>query len=249
MHQVGVIIGLGNMGKHQEACPAVEPFRVCEVLTDNVVGQVAGAAHYSLLDVPRVGPHLQHFQIVIRLQNQAIRFAQVVFHKFWQISQVGDDGDLCSVGAKCVTDRIGSVMWNGEWGNFDVADGESLACTNVLDALHFLAGRFGKSAYDFAAGRLRQVCGGAPMVQKLRQTARVVRVLVRDQYAVNSLWTFPQRRQAAQRFLATESRIHQKAGMLRFEQRSVAGTARRQDGNSEADAPSLPPEARNGLRA
>ena len=116
-------------------------------------------------------------------------------------------------------------MWNGEWRNFDVADRESLAGTNVLHALHLLTGRFGKRTYDFAAGRLREICGGAPMIQKLRQAARVVRVLVRNQYAVNSLGSFSQRCQAPQRFLAAESRVHQKAGMLRFEQRSVAGTA------------------------
>jgi hypothetical protein len=63
------------------------------------------------------------------------------------------------------------------------------------------------------------------MIQQLRQAARVVRVLVRNQYAVNSLWSFSQRCQASQRFLAAEPRIHQKASMLRFEQRSVAGTA------------------------
>ena len=63
------------------------------------------------------------------------------------------------------------------------------------------------------------------MIQKLRQAARVVGVLVRNQYAVNSLWGFSQRCQAPQRFLATKPGVHQKAGMLGFEQRSVAGTA------------------------
>src|SRR5579859_6028537 len=140
-------------------------------------------------------------------------------------------------------------MWNGEWRNFDVADGESLAGTNVLHALHLLTGRFGKRTYDFAAGRLREIGGGAPMIQKLRQAARVVRVLVRNQYAVNSLWSFPERCQAPQRFLAAESRVHQKASMLRFEQRSVAGTARSQNGDSEADAPSLAAQSCSGLRA
>src|SRR6185437_7117696 len=116
-------------------------------------------------------------------------------------------------------------MWNREWGNFDVADGESFACANMLDTHHLLAGRFGKRTYDFAAGRLREICGSAPMIQKLRQAARMVRVLVRNQYAVNSLWSFSERRQASQRFLAAESCVHQKASTLRFEQRSVAGTA------------------------
>ena len=123
------------------------------------------------------------------------------------------------------SDRIGGIMWNGEWGNLDVSDGESFASPNVLDAFHLLAGYFGKRTYDFAAGRLREICGSAPMIQKLRQAARVVGVLVRDQYAVNSLRSFSKRCQAAQRFFATESRVHQKASMLRFEQRSVAGTA------------------------
>src|SRR5579859_4886961 len=130
-------------------------------------------------------------------------------------------------------------MWNGEWRNLDVAYGEAFPCTNVLHALHLLAGRFGKRTNDFAAGRLREICGSAPMIQKLRQAARVVRVLVRNQYAIDSLWSFSERCQAPQRFLAAESRVHQKASMLRFEQRSVAGTARSQNGNSEADAPSL----------
>ena len=132
-------------------------------------------------------------------------------------------------------------MGNGEWRNFDVADGELFPRANVLDAFHFLARGFRKGAHDFAAGGLGKICGGAPMIQKLWQATRVVRVLVRNQDAVDSCWSFSQCRQSPQRFLAAKSRVHQKASMLRFEQRSVAGTARRQNGDSEADAPSLPP--------
>ena len=87
------------------------------------------------------------------------------------------------------------------------------------------------------------------MIQKLWESARVIRVLVRNKNAIDSLRSFPQRAQPPQRFLAAEPRIHQKASLLRFEQRGVAGTARSQNGNSEADAPSLAAQSCSGLRA
>ena len=99
------------------------------------IRKMAGAAHHALLDVPRIRPHLEHFEIVIRFENQEIGFAQMLLHKLGQVAEIGDDRDFRAVRAESVADRIGGVVRNRERIDFDVADLESLARANVLDAI------------------------------------------------------------------------------------------------------------------
>ena len=66
---------------------AVEEFGVGQKFADGSVGKMSRAAHHALLDVPRVRPDLEHFEIVIRFQNQEIGLAQVLLHEFGQDSR------------------------------------------------------------------------------------------------------------------------------------------------------------------
>ncbi len=147
---------------------------------------MAGAAHDALLDVPGVRADLQHFQIVIRFQDQEIGFAQVMLHQLRHVAEVGDDGDFFAVGAKGVADRVGGIMRNGERGDFDIADYELDSGADVLTTRSILV--FGPSLVhlaDFAVRRLGQVGRAFPIARQLRETVRVIAVFVGDQDAVN----------------------------------------------------------------
>ena len=62
-------------------------------------------------------------------------------------------------------------------------------------------------------------------------------MLVGDQHAVDALGTFAAERfEAPQNFLAAESGVNKESGVLGFEQRGVAGTARSEDRYAERDA-------------
>ena len=95
-----VIVLLGKVREDKMARAPVEHFAIGEKFADDGIGKMAGAAHHALLDVPGIGAHLQHFEIVIGFEDQEISFAQMMFHKLGQVTEVGDDGDFYSIGAE-----------------------------------------------------------------------------------------------------------------------------------------------------
>ena len=59
---------------------AVESFRIGQKFADRVVRKMPGlSAYHALLDVPRVRAEFEHFEIVIRFENQEIGLAQMGF--------------------------------------------------------------------------------------------------------------------------------------------------------------------------
>jgi len=62
----------------------------------------------------------------------------------------------------------------------------------------------------------------------------MIGMFVSDQDSVNLIDGFFNGRQPGQSFALAESAVDDKAGTLRFEQRDVARTAGRQDGNAQA---------------
>jgi hypothetical protein len=231
--EIGVVVGLGDMGEDEEARAGVEAFGIGEKFADDVIREMAGAGHDALLDVPGIRANLEHFEIVIGFEDEAITFAEMMLDEFREIAEVGDDGELRAVGAKGVGDRIGGVVRNGEGRDFDVADGEALARTDVLDAIDFFGDAGGKEADDFAMRRFGEIGGGAPVAEKLRQAAGVIGMLVGNEDGVEAIGRDAQRGEAAERFLAAEAGVHEKAGALGFEQRGIARTAGSEDGDSQ----------------
>ena len=223
MNQIGIVVGLGYVSEDEEAGAAVESVAIGQVFTDDVVGEVAGAAHDALFDVPRVRADLEHFQIMIGLVNKAIGVAEVKFDELGEIAEIGDDGDFCAVGAKGVADRIGGIVRDGEGRDFDVADGEAFAGADVLDAFDFLGGGFGQNAQDFGVRSFREIRGSAPVSEKLRKAARVVRVLVGNENAVDAFGGgIVERGETAKSFFAAKTGVDREAGALGFKQRGVA---------------------------
>lgn len=171
MDKVGIIVGFGDVGEDEEARAGVESFAVGEVFADDVIGKMTGAAHDALLDVPGIRADFEHFQVVIGFEDEAIGVAKMKFDELGQVAEVSDNGDFCTAGTECIADGIRGVMRNSERRNFDISDGEAFAGTNVLDAVDFFRGGFGKNAADFSASVFREISGGAEVREKLGEAA------------------------------------------------------------------------------
>src|SRR2546423_3866903 len=95
---------------------------------------MAGAAENALLHNPRIRTNFQHVQIVIGLEHQAIRIAEMNFDKLGHVAQIGHQGYLYTISAKREAHGIGGIMRNSEGVDFDVADSEALTGVDGLNA-------------------------------------------------------------------------------------------------------------------
>ena len=83
----GIVVLFGEVREDEVARAAVEDFRVGQKFADDGVRKMPGAAHHALLDVPGIGADLEHFEIVIRFEDQEIGFAQMLLHELGQDSR------------------------------------------------------------------------------------------------------------------------------------------------------------------
>ena len=236
--KIGIIVGFGYMSQHEEPGATVERLAIGQVFADDVIGEMAGAAHDALLDVPGIWTDFQHPKVVIGFENEAVGIAEMKFYEFGEVAEVGDDGDFCAVGTKGVADGIRGVVRNGERRNFNVTDSETLAGADVLDAIEFSCGGFWENTADFDTSIFGEISGGAEMSNELREAAGVIGMFMGNENAVEAFGRFAESSEAAESFFASKAGIDKERGALGFQQRGVAGTARSQDGDSKADKPS-----------
>ena len=191
---------------------------------------MACAAHDPLLDVPGVGADFEHFQIVVRFQDQEIGFAQVVFYQLRHVAQVCDDRYFFAVGAKRVAYWIGSIVRDCECRDFDIADYEFDTGPDVDEAFDSGFWAILVHLQHFPVREFRQIGGTFPIACELGQAVGMIAVFVGDEDGVYVFGTrAAQRFEAAQHFFATEASVNQKGRAPRLEQRAVAGTSRRQN--------------------
>ena len=145
------------MREHQKARAPIEAVRISQILTHRMIGKVSGPAEHPLLDDPRIRAHLEHFEIVIRLQNQAIGFAQVHFYQLRHIAEIGTDGDLHAIGAKGEGNGIGSVVRNRKGVYINIADEKMPPGLNRFDATQTLAEGFRQGAAQFRQSGLGDI--------------------------------------------------------------------------------------------
>ncbi len=109
--------------------------------------------------------------------------------------------------------------------NFDIADGETFAGANMLDAVDFFRGGFGKNTADFNASAFGEVSGGVEMREKLRKAAGVIGVFMGNENAVETLGRLAEGGKAAESFFASQAGVNEERSAFGFQQRGVAGAA------------------------
>src|SRR5258708_3132465 len=76
----------------------IEAFGIGEEFTDGVIGKVTGAGKDSLLDDPGIGPDLEHVEVGIGFEDEAIGLAGRDSDVIGQVAKVRAEGKLFSLG-------------------------------------------------------------------------------------------------------------------------------------------------------
>ena len=173
---VGIVVVLGKMREDEKARAGVETFRIGEKFADGVIGKMTGAAEDALLDHPRIWADLEHVEIVIGFEDEAVGVAEMNFDEFGHVAEVGDDGELSTVGAEGECDRVSGVMRNSEGVDIDIADGECRPGLEQFELRGELAPGFGRQ--DGGRGEARDVDGNVQLAGDGAQTGDVIGMLV-----------------------------------------------------------------------
>src|SRR6266446_4716109 len=193
------------------------------------------AAQHALFHHPRIRPDLQHVEIVIGFQDQAVRAAEMHFYQLRHVPEVGDDRHFRAIRTERETDGISRIVRYRKRVDVNVANAEMLPRVNGFHAVEALAKSFGKNALHHVHRRFGNVERRLPHSEHLWQAVAVVGVLVSDEDAVEMLDGFFDGGEPRERFAFAEPGVHQESGALRLKQREVARAAGRQNGYPQAD--------------
>ena len=193
--------------------------RIADVVAGDVVRQVAVASHDALLDGPGVGADLEHFDVVVGLEQEEIGSAEVIADGLGEVAEVGGDADAEAFGAEAEADGVGGVVGDGERGDGDVADGEGLAGLEGFEVRGEVA------PGDAGRGEAGQVDGDAKEAGEGDEAADVVGVFVGDEDGVEGGGVFADGGEAVEDFAAAQAGVDEQAGAAGGEKGRVAGTA------------------------
>ena len=208
-----------NMRQHQIARELIEAIGIGKIFADRMIRQMPRAAKHPLLYHPWIRPDLQHVQIVIRFQHQAVRPAQMDFHQLRHVSQIGTNRDFRSIGAERKSDGSAESCGIGTDAS-DVSDGEALAGVNGFGSAQAFCEKH-RAERDAVSRWLGNVKRRLPDSQHLRQSAAMVRMFVSDQDAVKVVNFAADGGKTGECFSFAKTGVHKDAGVFGFEQRQL----------------------------
>jgi len=196
----------------------IEAFGVGKEFADGVIGEMAGTGKDALLDDPGIRADLEHVEIVIGFEDEAIGLAEVDSDVIGEVAEIGADCDFSAVGAEGEADRVGCVVRDGEGVDVDIADGEALAGLDGFDAAEALAKGIGEDAVECIHGRFSDVERRFPEAEDLGQAVAVVGVFVGDKNGVKAVDVALNGGEAGESFAFSEAGVNEDAGAFGFEQ-------------------------------
>jgi hypothetical protein len=185
--EIGIVVFLGNMGEDEIADAGIQALGIGEEFADRVIGEMARAGEDALLDDPRIRADLEHVEIVIGFEDEAIGLAEMNSDVIRQVAEIGADCDLGAIGAEGKSDGVGRVVRDGERVDVDIADREALAGLDGFDAAEAFAESVGQDALEGFHGGLGDVERGFPEAEDLGEAVAVVGVLVSDKDRVEAI--------------------------------------------------------------
>jgi len=216
--EVGIIIFLGDVREDEMADAGIETLGIGEEFADGVIRKVASAGKDALLDHPRIRADLEHIEIVIGFEDEAIGLTEMDPDVIGQVAEIGADGDLGAIGAEGESDGVGGVVRDGECVDVDIADGEALPGLDGLDTPKALAEGVGQDALEGVHRRLGDVQRRFPEAEDLREAVAVVGVLVGDENGVEAIDVAFDGGETGQGFALAEAGVNEDAGAIGFEQ-------------------------------
>jgi len=216
--EVGIVVFLGDVGEDEVADAGIEAFGVGEKFADGVIGEMPGAGEDALLDDPGIRANLEHVEIVIGFEDEAIGLAEVDSNVIWEVAEIGADSDFGAVGAEGESDGVCGVVRDGEGMDVDVADRKALAGMDGFDAAEAFAKGVGKDALEGVHGGLGNVERGFPEAEDLGEAVAVVGVLVGDEDGVETIEIAADGGEAGESFAFSEASVNEDSGCFCFEQ-------------------------------
>ena len=233
--EIGIVVFLRDMRKDEIARAGIETFGISEEFADGEIRKMPRSGEHALLDDPRVGADLEHIEVVIGFENEAIGLPKMNLDKFGHVAEIGADGDLGPVGAESEAERIGSVVRNGEGVNVNIANGEALPGVDGFDAAETLAEGVRKDAMELVHCGFGNVKRTFPDSEDLRKAVAMVGMLVGDEHGVEAVKMAFNGGETGEGFALAEAGVNEDAGGFGFEQGDVARTAGGEDGDAKAD--------------
>lgn len=216
-HEVGIIVFLGYVSQDQITSMAVKTFRVAEILTDSVIGKMAGAAQYALFYDPGIRANFQHVEVVIGFKQQTIGVAQMNFDKLGHVAEIGNQRHLGALTAKCEADGVDGIMRNRESVHFYIANHKTLAGMYGFYARDAFAKRFWQAASQRIQSRFSNVQRSFPEGKHLRQTVAVISMFVGNKDAVEMVDGHFDGSEARESFAFAQTGVNQESGALCLE--------------------------------
>ena len=214
--EIGIVVFLRHVSENEIAGVTIETVGIGEVFADRVIGKMAGAGKHALLDDPGIRADLEHVEVVIGFEDEAIGFAEVDFDELGHIAEVGTDGNLGAVGAKGETDGIDGIVRDSESVDVDVADTKALARLNGFDAAEAFAESLGENALKNAHGGFGDEERSLPETENLRKTVAVIGVFVSDEDSVEVIEVAFDGGETSESFAFTEASVNEDAGAVRI---------------------------------
>lgn len=233
--EIGIVVFLGDVREDKIARAGIKTFGIGEEFADGVIRKMPGAGKHPLLNNPRIGSDLEHVEVVIGFEDQAIGLTEMNFDELRHVAEVGADGDFRAVGAEGEAEGIGGIVRDGEGVNVNIADGEALPGVDGFDAAEALAEGFREDTAKLLHGGLGHVKRRFPEAEDLRQAVAVVGVLVSDKHGVEVVNVALDSRETGKSFALAEAGVNEDTSGFGFEQGQIARTAGGKDGDAKAD--------------
>ena len=240
-NEIGIVVFLGDVSEYEMADAGIETFRIDKEFTYRMIGEMAGAGKHALFDDPGIGANLEHVEIVIGFEDQAIGLTKMDAHVIGEVAEIGADGDLGAIGTECESDRVRGIVRYCKGVNINVADGETLAGLDGFDAAKASAEGIRKDALECVHGGFGHVERSLPKTENLGKAIAVVGMFMGDEYRIEAIDFATDGREAGEGFAFAETSVDEDAGGWGFEQGEIARTAGGEDGDAKADgdAPGL----------
>ena len=94
----------------------------CEEFGSFTVAQMSGRAGYAFLQKSRIRAELQHLLVIIGFYDQVVRHAHVFTYRFGNMADIRCQRKLMISIFDIITHIIGTIMWDFESSNAEIAD-------------------------------------------------------------------------------------------------------------------------------
>ena len=178
--KIGIVVLLRHVSENEIAGITIETIGIAKVFADCVIGKMASARKYELLDDPRIRADFEHVEVVVGFEDETISFAEVDFDELRHVAEVGANRYFRAIGTKGEADGVGSVVGDGEGMNIYIADCKALARLNRFYAVETLAKCVGKATLKRGHGGFSDVKRSFPETEDLRKAVAVIGVLMSD---------------------------------------------------------------------